>query len=219
MRYETGSELVAAQVEQHLASALAKTEKGHQHTFRKEPVINIFATSDKFEQVTGYQARRVAGVSTPNGLFLAPQSSTQVVGVLEHELSHVLLRHWVGSYRFHTTPIWFREGLATWIAEGGGADTVSVEQAKLAIARGQTFTPNQTEGTFVRKGAQYWELSHHMFYRQASLFIEFLARSHPEAWRDLLRHVHAGMSFSEAYTLAFDMDIDSLWGSFTRGVD
>ena len=219
VKYETGSELLVFEIERSLPSALAKVERGHQHTFRKEPVINVFATDQKFQEVTGYQAYRVAGVSKPDGLFLAPQRPEQIVGVLEHELSHVLLRQWINSYRFHKTPIWFREGLATWIADGGGANAVSVEQAKLAIKTGFTFKPNQIENTFFRKGAQHWNLSHHMFYRQASLFIGFIAGNYPVAWRNLLVYVHSSMSFSKAYAMSFDVDIETLWESFISGLD
>ena len=219
MKYETGSELLVSEIEQSLPSALAKVEKGHQHRFKKEPVINVFTTNQKFKEVTGYQAHLVAGVSKPDGLFLAPQPPAQLPGVLEHELSHVLLRQWINSYRFHITPIWFREGLATWIADGGGADTVSVEQAKQAIQTGITFRPNQIESTFFRKGAQHWNLTHHMFYRQASLFIGFIAVNYSAAWRNLLVHVHDGMSFSKAYAMSFDVDIETLWGLFIDSLD
>lgn len=219
VKYEAGSESVALEVERNLASALTKVEIGHQHGFKKDPVINIFATNQKFQQATGFTGNWVAGVSTPKGLFLAPQAPTHAIGVLEHELSHVLLRQWIGSYRFHKTPIWFREGLATWVADGGGARTVSVEQAELALVGGRAFTPNRVEGIFVRKGAQHWSLPHHMFYRQASLFIGFLARNHPEAWRNLLDYVHDGFSFSNAYAMSFDVEIEPLWQSFISSLD
>ena len=214
VEYEAGAKHIAARIAQNLPATTSKVEAGHQHRFKRQPRIYVFATESNFEETTGYVANLVAGVSTPNGLYLAPQPYAQTLGVLQHELSHALLRQWVGTYQFHRTPIWFREGLATWAADGGGADSVSEELARRALRNNQTFTPNLVEGIIIRKGPQHWELSHHMFYRQSSLFIDFLSKQDPIAWKKLLDNVHAGLDFRTAYAEAFNADLQVLWKSF-----
>ena len=215
IEYEVGSEEIAAQIAKNLPATTSRVEKGHQHRFKRPPRVYVFATESKFEEKSGYVASLVAGVSTPSGLYLAPQSYEQMLGVLQHELSHALLRQWIGSYRFHRTPIWFREGLATWVAAGGGADSVSEDEARQALRDNQTFTPNLVEGIVFRKGPEHWELSHHMFYRQSGLFIDYLSKQNPMAWKKLLDNVHAGMDFKTAYGAAFDTDLQTLWNDFS----
>lgn len=218
IRYETGANDQAAALSAFLPVSIQQVEAGHGQSFKQEPLIYVFATDAKFEEVTGYNAGLVAGVSTPVGVFLSPQASEPLRRTLTHELSHVLLRQWVGSYRFHRTPVWFVEGLATWAAKGGGADSVSVEQAELAIGAAQTFSPNLVEGAIFRKGAPHWHLSHHMFYRQSSLFVAFLAAEHTRSWRELLELVHNGNPFRNAWASAFGTGLDALWASFIRSI-
>ena len=218
IRYETGAEGQAGVVADTLPSSMIRIETGHQHAFKQPPVVYVFSTGQKFEEVTGYHAHRVAGLSTPAGLFLSPQESVQLQRTLTHELSHVLLRQWVGTYRFHRTPVWFREGLATWAAAGGGAESVTVEQARRVLRTEPSFMPNLKEGTFLQKGATHWNMSHHMFYRQASLFIGFLADNYPGQWSVLLDKVHQGSDFELAFTTSFDTSIETLWVSFLESL-
>lgn len=212
--FETGAAEEAEQVSGLLADAMTRVEKGHQHPYRKQPVIFLFATEEKFEHATGYHGDRVAGLSTPGGVYLSPQDPAAVQAVLTHELSHVLLRQWTGDYRFYRTPIWFREGIATWVSAGGGAGPVSAAKAQSAITEGRTFRPNLVEGAIFRSSPTRSGLSYQMFYRQSAMFVDFLAHTHPVAWNDLLTGVHQGLSFSRAYRESFDAGIDVVWQSF-----
>lgn len=212
--FETGAEPQAEIVADSLPAAMRQVETAHRHAFKAQPVILVFATNEKFERTTGYHAERVAGVSTPGGLYLAPQNPGRLEQVLLHELSHVLLRQWIGSYAFHRTPIWFREGLATWAAGGGGAGSVTRAQAAAALLSGNAFQPNLIESSLFRKDASHWGLSHHMFYRQSSMFIDYLAAAQTPAWRRLLEQVHKGARFETAYASSFDSSVATLWRAF-----
>lgn len=218
IRFETGAATQAREVADALPRVMAQVENGHQHAFKQPPVIYVFSTEQKFEEITGYHGDLVAGLSTPSGLFLSPQEPGQLKRTLTHELSHVLLRQWVGTYRFHRTPVWFREGLATWAAAGGGAESVTLEQAEQALRTERSFVPTLEEGAILQKGAPQWNLSHHMFYRQSSLFIDFLAVNYAGGWSALLREVHQGSDFAQAFTTSFDTNIEALWASFLHSL-
>ncbi len=217
--YEAGAGATAIQIARFLPEATLIIENAHQQGFKDIPKVYLFASDQGFEQVTGYQANRVAGVSTPSGLYLAPQNIEQMQRILVHELSHVLLRQWIGSWRFHQLPIWFREGLATWAADGGGAGSVTKAQAVLALRAGDSFTPNLKEGVIFRNDAPHWNLSHQMFYRQASLFIDFLAHQYSARWQQLLIKIHQRASFPDAYNSAFDQGLEDLWLQFLSHIE
>jgi hypothetical protein len=217
--FEAGTGDTAIQIARYLPEATLIVNHSHQQEFKDIPKVYLFASDQGFERATGYQANRVAGVSTPSGLYLAPQNIEQMRRILVHELSHVLLRQWIGSWRFHQLPIWFREGLATWAADGGGAGSVTKAQAVLALRAGDSFTPSLKEGVIFRNDAPHWNLSHQMFYRQASLFIGFLARQYSARWQQLLIKIHQGASFQDAYNGAFDQGLEDLWLQFLSHIE
>ena len=217
--YEAGSGDNAIQIARFLPEAATIVENSHRQEFKDIPEVYVFASDQGFERASGYQANRVAGVSTPSGLYLAPQNIEPMQRILVHELSHVLLRQWIGSWRFHQLPIWFREGLATWVADGGGAGSVTEAQTILALRAGNSFTPNLKEGMIFRNDAPHWNLSHQMFYRQASLFIDFLARQYSARWQQLLNIIHQGASFPDAYNGAFDQGLEDLWLQFLSHIE
>jgi hypothetical protein len=217
--FEAGAGDTSIQIARFLPEAILIVENAHQQGFKDIPKVYLFASDQGFEQATGYQANRVAGVSTPFGLYLAPQNIEQMQRILVHELSHVLLRQWIGSWRFHQLPIWFREGLATWAADGGGAGSVTEAQAVLALGAGNSFTPNLKEGVIFRNDAPHWNLSHPMFYRQASLFIDFMARQYSAWWQQLLIKIHQGASFQDAYNGTFDQGLEDLWLQFLSHIE
>jgi hypothetical protein len=218
VRYEAGVEKLASLIDESLADAIAQIESYHQHQFKTNPEIFVFASNQSFEAKTGYNAERVAGLSLPHGVFLAPQLEKPLIAVMTHELSHVLLRQWIGSYRFYRIPIWFREGMATRAAHGGGAQAIDRETALQEIYRGHTFSPNETEGLVIRKDASYWGLNHHMFYRQGELFVEFLATRDSSRWAQFLFQLHRGVEFSTAWDSAYDESIQDLWVLFVSGI-
>lgn len=56
---------------------------------------------------------------------------------LAHELSHLHLCQQLGLLKMRNLPTWFKEGLATFVSNGGGAQTVSENEAIESIANGR----------------------------------------------------------------------------------
>ena len=125
--FEPGAQSTAIAVSRYLPQALAQVQDRHQREFRRPPRIYLFSSERQFDDQTGFNATRVAAVSKPGGLYFAPQPFAQLAPVMVHELSHVMLRQWTGPYAFYRVPTWFREGLATWVADGGGAQDVALQ--------------------------------------------------------------------------------------------
>ena len=70
--------------------------------------------------------------------------------------------------------MWFKEGLATYASDGGGAHLVSERQAIGSIKSGNHCIPNESEGFIFRKTPRDFTLKPQMFYRQSMMFITFM---------------------------------------------
>lgn len=100
--------------------------------------------------------------------------------ILVHELSHVHIRQYSGTFKYITdVPGWFLEGVAVYVSSGGGAETVTAEQAEAAIRNATRFEPDDSGRIIGHKTAHSYSLEPHMYYRQAGLFVESLTASKP----------------------------------------
>jgi hypothetical protein len=111
-------------------------------------------------------------------------------------------------------PAWFKEGLATYISNGGGAHTVTEKQATESIRAGKYFVPNDTGGFIFQKTANDWGLEPHMFYRQSMMFVNYLATINEPGFRKLLLGVENGERFFNALKAAYNMELKELWNGF-----
>lgn len=58
------------------------------------------------------------------------------------------------------------------------------------------------------------QFKHHLFYRQCMLFVRFLERENPCAFKRFITDIESKMDFSDAFHLAFGTDIMSAWDEF-----
>nr|WP_189941636.1 hypothetical protein [Sulfuriferula thiophila] len=135
-------------------------------------------------------------------------------GILIHELSHLNLQLQMGSLAWARVPSWFHEGLATFVSNGGGAETISVQDATVALLQGKRFNPDESQWAAFPKSASSYGLTPHMYYRQAALFVGFLHDSDPKAFQRLLHAIAAKITFSEAINLSYHENLASLWLRF-----
>ena len=135
-----------------------------------------------------------------NRVFPSPRCAATgtTAGVMTHELSHLHLRQTMGSRYTTNVPGWFQEGLAVYAAHGGGAERVPVDTALEAIFSGMQIDP-ESRGRFIPRMAAGHKLSHHMFYRQSSMFTEYLATRWPARFKSLLTELQRGEAFSMAF--------------------
>jgi hypothetical protein len=209
IRHEPGAEEQARRVAEHLPSAIAQVEAGHYLRFLQPPRVHVCGTDDCFHRFVDRRLNLTAAVVYNNRLVLAPRlfdrEPRRLRPVLVHELSHLHL----GQRRGHYTaeiPIWFHEGLASLVADGGGADLATDEDALRAIGAGRHFQPDQQHLPWVRKAAPAWDLSIHVFYRQSLLFVRHLRERDAARFRALLEALQAGEDFDSAFAATFHMN-------------
>ena len=120
-------------------------------------------------------------------------------------------------------PNWFKEGLAVTVSAGGGAESVSEEEARAAIQRGEQIAIDATGSLrnlidirFDRapaKTAPSW-YPIVLAYRQAGMFVNYLRELDGPAFDRMMNAILDGRAFAEAVTVGYNDDVRSLWQKF-----
>jgi len=214
--YEPGAEDFAEQLAESLPQAIELVETGQYRPFARPVKVFVCASRESYTKLTGLKA---PASLTLKGVFFSPrlvEEQRPVPLYLTHELSHLHLEQQMGKYRFAKLPAWFKEGLAAFVSGGGGAHTVTDEEALEAIASGSHFVPHEDGGIFFRKYASHWGLTHHMFYRQSMVFVAYLKSRDENKYRDLLLSIQNGSSFRDAFDDAYGVRVSQIWGQFVE---
>lgn len=212
---EPGSEPFSRAIATLLPAAVAQVERGQNGPFLKGVKIYTYKSLNTYALYSG--SRSGAGVMSFGEVHLAPAMQAvpkQYAALLAHELSHLHLQQRVGTVTMMRLPIWFTEGWATLTSEGGGAGEVGPEQAIFALVHGRHFTPGDTESLLSPADAGHFKLSGAMYYRQASLLVDYLQRRDPGAFADLIRDIEAGQRFGPALVEAYGQPLSILWQDF-----
>lgn len=217
--YEPGAEHFAEQLSGSLVQAIEQVETGHYRPFIKPVAIHICASEESYTRLTGLRA---PASITLKGLFFSPRlvkEQRPLPLYLAHELSHLHLEQQIGRYRFAEVPAWLKEGLATLVSRGGGAQKVTDQQALESIAGGSHFVPHEEGGIFFRKYATPLELTHHMFYRQRMLFVRYLRSLDEDKYRTFLLSVQDGARFARAFDDGFGVAVSEVRQQFLESVN
>jgi hypothetical protein len=212
--HEPGAEDFAEQLAALLPQAIEQVEAGQYRPFAEPVQTYVCASQENYTNLTGFKA---PASLTLKGVFFSPrlvEEQRPLALYLTHELSHLHLEQQMGKYRFAKLPAWFKEGLATYVSEGGGAHTVTDQEALEAITCGSHFVPHADGGIFFRKYASHWGLSHHMFYRQSMVFVAYLKSRDQDKYRDLLLSIQNGSSFPDAFDDAYGVKVSQIWEQF-----
>jgi hypothetical protein len=138
---------------------------------------------------------------------------------LAHELTHAWCQQRLGALGFILTqPVWFREGLATLASGGGGAETVSAEEARAALRAGRRFEPAAWELFFLPHTASRYGLRPRMFYRESALFLAHLHEGDPPAFNAWLGDKAAGRWLGAAFLARFGESLEAAWERFLGGL-
>ncbi|MBI9092653.1 MAG: hypothetical protein JEZ12_25835 [Desulfobacterium sp.] len=217
--FEPGAEAYANKIARFLPSAVQQVEEKQYRSFTKPVRVYVCASRASFIQMYGADVR--AGVLTK--FFLSPRVFEHGDDVarryLIHELSHLHIRDQIGNYKMNRLPFWFKEGLATYVSDGGGAHTVTEIQAIDAIKSGRYFVPNETGGFIIQNTPSDWGLKHHMFYRQSMMFMSYLATINHTGYRNLLLAMENGERFAPALQRAYDKELVPLWNAFLHNIN
>ncbi len=215
---EPGAEDLAILASAYLPEAIAAVEREQHRPFVKPVEIYVCASEDSFAGHTGLP-KQVRGALTTkvflSGRLMRPEFRETTKAILTHELSHLHLQQQLGVYRYGANlPAWFQEGLAVLVSGGGGAETVSEDDAGRAILKGMCFTPEAKGSFFFHKSAKSYGLEPHMFYRQASLFVGYLRDLSDVRFGVFLLAIEDGKDFDKSFRAVYDMSLDEAWKDF-----
>jgi len=212
--FESGAEDYAHKVASFLPTAIEQVEEKQYRRFVESVRIYVCASRENFKKFYGADVR--AGVLTK--LFLSPRifeyGDEIAKKYLTHELSHLHLQQQLGVYKMSRLPMWFKEGLATYVSNGGGAHLISQQQATESIRAGKYFVPNKADGFVFKKTPSDFGLEPHMFYRQSMMFINYLVAIDEPIFRKLLLSVENGERFPVALQAAYNKNLEELWSEF-----
>lgn len=216
--FEPGAEYYGNKVALFLSLAIQQIEEKQYHRFVEPVRVYVCGSRESFKKYYGADVR--AGVLTK--LFLSPrifEDGDEIAKkYLTHELSHLHLQQQLGVYKMSKLPMWFKEGLATYVSNDGGAHLISEKQAIESIRAGKYFVPNKTDGFIFKKTPSDFGLQPHMFYRQSMMFINYLSAINEPEFRNLLLSVESGQRFPAALQAAYNKNLKELWNEFLNEV-
>ena len=228
VRYEEGAIDRARIVAALLPAAIARVEAVQGRPFAYPVIIGVYRTPEAFAAANGTGFSGAVGVNFLGRVILSPALFTtkrrRLPAILTHELSHAHIRSWMSELSFIALPNWFKEGLAVMVSEGGGAEEVSVADARDAIRWGDHIAV-KNEGSLldwvaIRMVAppEIPDTSFRiqMAYRQSGLFVAFLHDCDPVAFAAMMRAILDGQPLGEAVQTGYHADLQALWLRFLR---
>jgi hypothetical protein len=220
VRYEPGAEQMAEVVAAALPDSVRTVEARQYRSFARPPTIFVCASLATFASYGG--DAKAGGYVLNQRLFLSPKPENtveRIPRVLTHELSHLHIEQQLGAIRWwRGFPTWFQEGLAAFVSDGGGAENASEDEARRAIATGQTFAPVTTGGLFHRPSAHTYGMTAHLFYREGAMFFGALKRRDEPAFRRFLLGVEDGAPIEAAFEVGYGETLAAAWARFVAEV-
>lgn len=215
IKYEKGAESFARMISPYLSSSMHVIES-KQGKFAGPVEIYVPRSIESFSKYCA--SKRPSACVIGYRLFMSPKllkEKERIPGILTHELSHLQLTQAIGRWDYQTKlPSWFKEGLAVYVSNGGGAEGVSEQKAYEAIIQGKSIDPNGSGGLLFRKTASSFGLTTHMFYRQSELFIKFLHDKNPGNFDKLFTVLTSGKTLNEALLSVYGFDVQQAWKEF-----
>lgn len=221
VRYAQGAEGHARRVAAILPSAIAAVEAGHYLPFKTPPTVFVCASDECFNRFVPARFNFTAAVVYGNRLVLAgrlfEREPERLEPILIQELSHLRLGQRRGHYTM-AIPVWFHEGLASLVAAGGGADLSTDEHAMGEAKSGKHFLPDEQHLPWFRRMPKQFDVSIHVFYRQAYLFLTRLKAWNPSAFKALVLKLQGGEDFDSAFAQTFHANPARMASEFFRGL-
>lgn len=220
--YEKGAGPLAEEVARYLSQAVITVESKQYGKFNDPVRVYIFASTKSFSAYAGV-SEVPKGASWENKIFLSPKLNadmSQVRGMLIHELSHIQLVQTLGSIKYNRNlPRWFREGLAIYLADGGGATDASEAEAVEQFLKGRHFTPETEGALFSQKFSGSEGLEPKIFYRQSGMFVRFIAEEYSEQFSNLLKGLQEGKDFKTQFAESFELYVGEMFQSFIEKLE
>ena len=221
--YEPGAEDLARLADANFAASVSRIEKQQYAPFKDAKAIRVYVFNDRNRYANFSHASVLTrGSSTTHEVYLSEKLRERIdtlPSILTHELSHVHIRQYAGTFKYITDlPSWFLEGLAVSVSSGGGAENVTSEQAQVAMRKGLRFEPDDSGRFIGPKSAHSYGLEPHMYYRQASIFVEYLNRTNPKGFDAALQDTLNGNKFGDVWKKHYGQSILDLWLGFNKDI-
>lgn len=213
-------EAYGARVSAALPDAIARVEAAHYLPFSRPPRVYVCGTDACFKRHV-LTPKLSAAVVPDNRLILSPnldgRESHRLPALLTHELAHLHLGQRIGHYH-STLPVWFHEGWASLVADGGGADYATDTRVFEAIQAGKrvNLTARDTPGKRHRAAAS--RLTIFEFYRQSMLLVGWLRAQDEARFRQLVLAVQDNADFEIAFWDAYGQAPATRLAGFFDGV-
>ena len=221
--YETEAKDIAVLVSKSLPISIDLITKEQYVDFKDIEFVKIYIFSSKEHYANFSRSTpKARGSATKNEIYISSIIRKRIETlspILIHELSHVHLRQYIGTWRYWTeVPGWFHEGLAVKISDGGGAEKITDKQAFSAIKAGKHFIPPEESSLFGHEFASDYNLKPHMYYRQSYLFVNYLINTNPDAFKKVYLSLIEGIKFKDVWISHYGKPISQLWESFLNSV-
>lgn len=217
---EPGFEAFGERVAAALPAAVAQVEAAHYLPFARAPRVHVCGTEDCFKRHV--LTTRVSAVMVPdNRLILSPKLDDKerhrLPALLAHELSHLHLGQRIGHYH-STLPVWFHEGWASLVAEGGGAEYATDAQVFDAIRAGRRVNLDARDTPAKRHRAASSNLDIYAFYRQSMLLIGWLKAQDEARFKAFVLAVQDNTDFDIAFWNIYGQAPSTRLAGFFDGV-
>lgn len=222
--YEPGAEDLTQLVAENLTSSLEKVRQSQYMPFKDLDAIKVYVFNDIDHYARFSHASKLTrGSSTTDEVYLSVKLRDKIdtlPGILIHELSHVHIRQYTGTWRYiRDIPGWFLEGMGVLTSAGAGAETVSKEQALQYLNDSDAFKLRASGGSIRHKYAHDYGLKPHMYYRLSSLYVDFLRQNNPQAFQAAFIDLLQGASFRDAWAKHYGKSNTELWQEFIASLE
>lgn len=224
VRYEKNAEDNAAAVQEILDQSQKNVETALHAQFKKPVYVHVCASQQSFNEYV-FLSKTVKGAVYWEKLFLSPAAFTQdrrFLGELTtHELTHYLFNTHLGEKaHVENVPLWFREGIAVYVANGAAGYTKdSSVYTLISYEESETFLSGDVDYWFVSKnpadavknGRANW-----LLYRVGAMLVHYMHDSQPAHFDKLIRLTLSGTEFDQAVQLAYGKNIELIRKQFAE---
>ena len=216
MLCEHGVEDVAHEIVGHLPH-LKRIVEEKQLPFVRDVNIYVYKNIDTFVKRSGATSNVRAAV-TNDAIHVSPTINSfhefgsyedLLIKTMTHELSHLNLLQNFGHNNYQHIPSWFLEGLATYVSNGGGVESVSGYQAKKMLIEGMGFSPEK-EGDFQEK-IKALKINPQIYYKQAEGFVRFIYSMGHEKFDKFLKSLITDGGFNQLFIANYKVSVGEMW--------
>ncbi len=225
IRYESKAKDNAIAVKEILDGSQMKVESILRARFMKPIGVYVCASQDSFNDYVPI-SKNVRGAVYWGKVFLSPGAFSYdekfLAELTSHELTHYLFYTHLGDKtHVDNVPLWFREGIAVFVANGGAEftkdqqvfDLISSEERE-AFLSGKIdfwFASKDPRDAVAKNGAANW-----LLYRVGALFVHQMRDSNPAGFDTLIQLLLSGTEFNEAVKDSYGKNVESLLAEFSQ---